>query len=287
MTMDSTGNFLFVATAPTGAILTVNGTDTTADLPSPGVAVYAIASGSLTQVAGSPFALPVQQPGQAPSPSALAVTPTVFPAQFAPWSGTPAPSAEYLYVADSIDNVVVNFSVSSSGVLAQTPTAFTPTGTLPSGVIVDPCNRFAYVANATTNNVTAYTICSVVSQTCLQADYSLHEVTGSPYPVGDLPGPMAVDPFGKALYVVNTGSSTISLFGIGSSTGSLAPLSPSTAATNLGPNSIAIRSDGTWLFVANIGSANISQYAITPATGNLTLQTAIPTLNYPSGVAVK
>jgi 6-phosphogluconolactonase (cycloisomerase 2 family) len=287
MIMDSAGKFLFLATAPTGAILTVNGVETTATLPSVGVAVYAIgASGSLTQVAGSPFALPAQQPGQTPSPSALAVTPTVFPAQFAPCSGNPAPSTEYLYVADSIDNVVVNFLVSSAGVLTQTQTAVTPTGSVPSGVVVDPCDRFVYVANSQSNNVSAYTICSVVSQSCLKADYSLQPVA-PPYPVGDLPGPVAVDPYAKALYVVNTGSSTISLFGISSSTGSLSPLSPATAATNQGPNSIAIRSDDTWLFVANINSANISQYAITPASGGLTLQTAITTLNYPSGVAVK
>jgi DNA-binding beta-propeller fold protein YncE len=58
-------------------------------------------------------------------------------------------------------------------------------------------------------------------------------------------------------------------------------------ATNLGPNSIAIRSDDSWLFVANSNSANVSEYAITPAAGTLTPVSPFTTLNYPSGVAVK
>src|SRR5256885_5066551 len=84
MVMDSAGKFLFVATAPASAIFG----STTATLPSVGVAVFAIgANASLSEVSGSPFALPSQQVGQNPSPSALAVSPTVFPVQFAPCSG--------------------------------------------------------------------------------------------------------------------------------------------------------------------------------------------------------
>jgi 6-phosphogluconolactonase (cycloisomerase 2 family) len=301
MAMDSAGKFLFVAAAQASAIYTINTntttpTSTTATLNSPGIIVYAIgASASLTPVAGSPFAMPVRQAGQSPTPSALAVTPTVFPAQFAVCSGQAAPATENLYVADSIDNVVVNYSVSSAGVLAVVPTATTtavPTGTVPSGVAVDPCNRFAYVANAQSNNVSAYTICSVVNLNlqppCQSADYSLHEVTGSPYPVGEVPGPMAVDAYANFLYVVDTGSSQVSAFRMSSASGALTALSPATVSTNLGANSIAIRSDDSWLFVANSTSANVSQYAITPATGILTPQPSpISTLNLPSGVAVK
>jgi DNA-binding beta-propeller fold protein YncE len=168
-----------------------------------------------------------------------------------------------------------------------------PTGAVPSGVAVDPCVRFAYVANASPNNsVSAYTICSAMNlllqPPCQNADYSLHPITGSPYPAGDNPGPMAVDPFGTTLYVVDTGSSVsgqISGYVISSTTGSLTAMTP--VATGSGPNSIAIRSDGIWMFVANLNSQTVSQYAITPATGILTPQPAISTFNSPSGVAVK
>jgi len=275
ITMDSAGKFLFVA----------NGTEGT-------VSVFSIGSNaSLSEVANSPFPLPFPVGGQTPSASALAVTPTVFPVQFAYCSGHTAPTTENLYVTDSLNYVVLNYSVDpSTGALGpplnSTTVQSVPTGTVPSGVAVDPCNRFAYIANASpNNNVSAYTICSVVSSNCPQPDYSLQPVAGSPYPAGDVPGPIAVDPFGNSLYVVDTGSSQISVYRISSSNGTLT--AAGTVATGSGPNSIAIRSDDSWVFVASINTATLSQYAITPATGALTPQTAISTFNYPSGVAVK
>jgi len=294
LAMDSAGKFLFVANSATA--------DATGNSVPGSVSVFAIGGNAvLAEVSpvscaspntpGSPFPLPVQTGGSTPSASALALTPTVFPAQFAPCSGVAAPGSQNLYVTDSIDNVVLNYSVSSTGSLSLVPTVAVPTGTLPSGVAVDPCNRFVYVANSRSNSVSAYTICTAVNLSvqppCLSADYSLHPVTGSPYPVADLPGPIAVDAYANFLYVVNTGSSSISAFRISSATGTLTAISPATVATNSGPNSIAIRSDDRWLFVANTNSANISQYAITPASGALTPQSPFTTLNFPSGVAVK
>jgi 6-phosphogluconolactonase len=171
-----------------------------------------------------------------------------------------------------------------------TTTTGIPTGTVPSGVAVDPCNRFVYVSDAIPNNsVSAYTICHTVSlaNNCPIADYHLQAVTGSPFPAGDNPGPLAVDAYGKFLYVVDTGSSQISGYTISSSSGALTAFSAAPVATSSGPTSIAIRSDDSWMFVANINSATLSQYAITPASGSLSPQPATTTFNYPSGVAVK
>src|ERR1700674_224239 len=167
MVMDSAGNFLFVATAQSSAIFG----STTVALPSMGVAVFAVgANASLTQVAGSPFAVPGTG-GQAATPSALALTPTVFPVQFAACSGVTPPATENLYVSDSINSMLFNYMVTSTGSLSLVTTGTNPipTGTFPSGVAVDPSNRFVYVANANSNNVSAYSICSVVSPACLVA----------------------------------------------------------------------------------------------------------------------
>jgi DNA-binding beta-propeller fold protein YncE len=294
MAIDSAGKFLFVAIAPGGATFTTGTntatpTSTTAALPSPGIAVYAIGSnGGLTQVTGSPFAVQSTALTLAPSPSALAVTSTTFPAQYAPCSVVAPPSTEYLYVADSINNMLLNYAVSASGTLslATTGTNPIPTGTLPSGVAVDPCNRFVYVSNTNSNNVSAYTVCTVITAACTAADYSLTPVSGSPYTVGDLPGPISEDAYGGFLYVVDTGSNQISEFRIGSANGSLTSIG-GPIATGIGPNSIAVRKDDSFLFVANITAATVSDFAITPATGNLTLVTAFQTFNLPSGVAVK
>lgn len=294
LTIDSAGKFLFVANSATGD---------SSGIPVPGsVSVLAIGSnGALSEVnpvsctspttAGSPFPLPLHTGGTTPSASALALTPTVFPPQFAPCSVAPAPTTENLYVTDSVNYLLFNYSVSSTGSLSLVPTGTNPipTGSVPSGVTVDPCNRFVYVSNFQTNNVSAYAICAVVNiaQGCPFADDSLLPISGSPYSVGDGPGPIAVDAYAGFLYVVDTGSNLISEFRIGSATGALTSIG--TAATNIGPNSIAIRKDDSFLFVANsnTANANVSQFAITPASGNLTLQTPVTTLNLPSGVAVK
>jgi|HubBroStandDraft_6_1064221.scaffolds.fasta_scaffold53707_2 6-phosphogluconolactonase (cycloisomerase 2 family) len=280
MVIDSGGKFLFVADAATGSV--------------PGaVSVLAIGSGgSLTEVPNSPFRLPAETGGIVPSASALAVTPTVYPPAFALCSPNVPPTTENLYVTDSVNYLVLNYSVSSSGALTLVPTSSTPgvpTGTVPSGVTVDPCNRFVYVSNGQPNNsVSAYTVCYATSfPTCPQADFSLHEVSGSPFPAANSPGPLLVDRFANFLYVVDTGESAISAYRISTTTGSLSPLTPATIATNSFPTSIAIRSDNTWMFVTNLNSLNISEYAITPSSGGLTPQPPIQTDNFPWGIAVK
>jgi 6-phosphogluconolactonase (cycloisomerase 2 family) len=280
LVMDSAGKFLFVANGTAGS-----------------VSVLSIGSNaSLSEVAGSPFALPAEAGGQPPNASALAVTPTVFPTlgtENTPCAALAAPKTENLYVTDSLNNVVLNYSVSSSGALTLVPaTSTTPgvaTGTVPSGVAVDACNRFVFVSNQRPDNtVSAYTICYAVSQpSCPNADYSLQPVTGSPYTVGDLPGPLLVNPLGQFLYVLDTGSQQISILRISAATGALTALTPPTVAINSYPTSMAIRSDDLWLFVANFNSANVSQFAITPATGVLNAEPPIATDNYPWGVAVK
>jgi 6-phosphogluconolactonase (cycloisomerase 2 family) len=291
--MDSAGKFLFVADSATS--------DSSGDAVPGAVSVFAVSSGTLSEVAGSPFVLPAEPGGSTPSASALAVTPTVFPVQYSYCSGHTPPTTENLYVADSTNYVLLNYSVDpTAGALTLVPYSVTlpgiPTGSVPSGVAVDPCDRFAYVANAgpgsTQNDVSAYSVCSTVNvlstPPCPVADFSLQTVTGSPFPAGDKPGPMTVDAYGKFLYVVNTGSNNMSGYVINATTGALTQFSGQPMATGVGPNSIAIRSDDSWLFVANTGyPGTLSQFAITISTGTLNSVPAAMTLDYPSGVAVK
>jgi 6-phosphogluconolactonase len=278
MVIDSAGKFLFVADSTPAA-----------------VSVLAIGSnGGLTEVPGSPFAV-TELPGGAtrnaiPSPSALAVTPTVYPPAFAACSANVAPTTENLYVTDATNYAVLNYSVSSAGVL--TPVSESATGSVPSGVTVDPCNRFVYVSNSQPDNsVSAYTICRVVSlPSCPDANYSLLPVSGSPFAAGDSPGALMMDAYAGFLYVIDRGQGAISAYRVSTTTGSLTPLSPTPVATS-GPSgyptSMAIRSDDTWMFVTNLNSASLSEYAITPATGALTPQAPVQTDNEPWGVAVR
>jgi 6-phosphogluconolactonase (cycloisomerase 2 family) len=300
MAIDSAGKFLFVADSATS--------DSCGNHVPGAVSVFSVSNGTLAEVAGSPFVLPVDDVNLLPQPqrpctslitcssaSALAVTPTAYPELYSYCSGRPAPTTENLYVTDSANYTVLNYSVDPSAgalslALPKTDISV-PTGPVPSGVAVDPCNRFLYVSNAGAglgaNTVSAYTICSSVSlPACPGVDFSLHQVA-SPYPVGDAPGPLAVDAYGGFLYVVDTGSNQVSQFRISSSTGALTALTPPTAPTGSGANSIAIRSDDSWVFVSNLNSATVSQYSLGLSNGILTPQTPFQTFNYPSGVAVK
>jgi 6-phosphogluconolactonase (cycloisomerase 2 family) len=273
---DSSGKFLFVADqATTSGTTAVAGT----------VSVFSIGSGgSVTEVSGSPFAVPAIAGSASANVVALAVTPRTFPSANAACSKQTPPANEYLYAADAATNQVWQFQVNtSSGALGppapSTSVVGAAAGSVPSGVAVDPCNRFVYVANEVSNNVSAYTISP--------ADGSLISV-GPATSTGSGPGPVAIDPLGNFLYVVNKSSNQISGYRISAAMGTLTPLSPATVATGTTPDSIAIRSDDTWLFVANYNSASISQYAITPATGALNpTATGIATDNLPLGVAVK
>jgi 6-phosphogluconolactonase (cycloisomerase 2 family) len=284
LTMDSSGKFLFVAEGLNAAIYT-----------------YSISSGSLTQVAGT-YTLPTTL--QPPNLVALAATPTSFPTSNAVCStgGAPAPTSEFLYVADHANNLVWEFQVDMSSGALGNPPGFTavqvfPAHSEPNGVAVDSCNRFVYVDNLLSNNVDAYTICngsSTQSTNCPQPpavpDGALTVIDGSPFSLpggANGPGPILVDPFGNTLYALDTLSSMISIMHISPVSGKLVAASPATAATGADPTAMAIRSDDSWLFVPNFTAATLSQYSITPATGALSPQPSITTDNYPTGVAVK
>ena len=306
MAIDSAGKYLFVADiATTGQTLPYvdpcTDTTVTSTVPVPGtVSVFAVSSGTLTEVPGSPFPLPAESGNGTPSASALAVTPTVYPVQYSYCSGHTPPATENLYVTDSVNYVLLNYSVDlSTGALGpplnSTTVQSVPTGSVPSGVAVDPCNRFVYVANAgpgsSPNNVSAYTICSTINvisvPPCTAPDFSLHPITGTTFITGDAPGPIAVDAYGNFLYVVNTGSGNVSGYRINAATGSLTAFTGAPAAAGVGANSIAIRSDDSWVFVANFNSGTLSQYSISFTSGVLSPVGPVSTLDYPSGVAVK
>jgi 6-phosphogluconolactonase (cycloisomerase 2 family) len=287
LAMDSVGKFLFVADRETSdsAHLSVPG----------GISVFSVGSNAaLTEVAGSPFFPTPPVAGSAPTDMvALAPTPVTFPTANAVCTNQNAPTAEYLYVADSLNNQVWDFAVDmSSGALAKPAgdgsVPVVAAGSVPAGIAVDACGRFVYVANQNSNNVSAYSICTKVQiPTCLNADDSLVPIGGSPFNALTNPGPIVVDPFGNTLYVVNQGSNSISTFRISPVTGSLTT-SGAGLATGANPVSIAIRSDDQWLFVTNNGSSSVTEYAITPASGALAPAGAgITTDNLPFGLAVK
>ncbi len=280
LSMDAAGKFLFVAEGIGG-----------------GVNSYAISGSTVTAVQSS-YTLPATL--QTPNFVALAATSTVLPkngigGQNSVCSdvGNTPPTSEYLYAVDAVNNEIVEFGVNTSTGALTNAGAPVSTGAVPSGVAVDPCDRFVYVTNNQSDNVSGYSICNGLSTQ--SATLCPKVPDGTPVPLSNspfslsgstFPGPVIVDPFGNALYVLS-GSGAVSIFRISQVSGGLTPGNPATVATGVRPTSIAIRSDDSWLFVTNHDSGSLSQYSITPATGALTPQLATTTDNYPWGVAVK
>lgn len=308
LVMDTTGKFLFVAegcfspttTNPIQPCLIGHST------PNP-VRTYAIGSGGSLTAVPSTYNLIPPAGFQTPNivslfPTPMTLPPAVNGVQTAVCSspGNTPPTTEYLYAADAVNAAVWEFGVdTSTGAITNPPTysqAQTfPAGQVPSGVVVDPCNRFVYVTNLLSNQISGYTICNGLptqSQNCpnpKNPDGSLQPITGSPFSLttGNGPGPIVADPFGNHLYVLDTLSNQVTPFQISPVSGSLK--AGSVVVTGVQPTAIAIRGDGNWLFVANYNTQppGISQYEVTPLTGDLTALPAIDTDNYPYGIAVK
>lgn len=279
MSLDTAGSFLYVATGVGGR-----------------VATFTVSSGVLTQVAISAVL-----PGvTAPNLVALAVTPLSFPALNTTTgalnsvcAGLQNASAEYLYAVDAQNNLVWEFTVDSSGNLGTPtgPQSFT-TGSVPAGIGVDSCNRFVYVSNSQVPTISSYSICNAsMASACpdpLTQDGHLIPIsTTSLSGSGSQLTAVALDPFAKYLYVVDSAANKVFGYKLSQATGTLSALVPASVNTDSVPVSVAIRSDGLWMFVANFNSATVTEYALTPATGTMTSTASITTDNQPFGVAVK
>jgi 6-phosphogluconolactonase len=179
----------FLAVSPTAGFLYVsNGA-------SGSISAFSIGTnGVLTELGGSPFSL-----GAGATAAGLAID----------------AKGQFLYAADSANNKVVSFSIAGGALGAGSSFS---TGTKPVAVAVDSTSSFLYSANQGSNDVSAFKITSG----------ALTQVAGSPYavqPTGSIGTPqpsfLTVDVSNTFLYVANTGSSSISAFGIKSSDGTL------------------------------------------------------------------
>ncbi len=200
----------FMAVSPTQGFLYVsNGA-------AGNISAFAIgASGTLTEVSGSPFLL-----GAGATAAGFAID----------------PKGQFLYAADSANNKIASFNV-AGGPLG--PVGSFPAGTQPVAVAVDATSTFVYSANHVSNDVSAFKSTSGALTQVAGSPYAVQPngSTGSPQPIF-----LTVDVSNSFLYVANSGSSTISAFGVKSSDGTLGLITNS-------PFFQAI--DPTWLVITH------------------------------------
>src|ERR1700675_4080684 len=90
---------------------------------------------------------------------AVAASQSIVPGSPFSTGGFPYAVAVDPSVANSNSSNVSEYSIDpATGALTQIPSSPFPTGTNPFSVAVSPSGGFAYVANFTSNNVSAYSI---------------------------------------------------------------------------------------------------------------------------------
>jgi 6-phosphogluconolactonase (cycloisomerase 2 family) len=209
-------------------------------------------TGTLTAIGGSPFAAGLL-------PTSVAVDPT----------------GKFAYVTNEMSSDVSGYTIDpTTGALTAisgSPFLSGGSGSRPFSIAVGPTGKFAYVANNSPGNVSAYTINPTTG--------ALTPISGSPFPAGGAGSfSVAVDPTGKFAYVANIGGviANVSGFTINPATGALTAFGGPTFLPGTGPVSVAVDPTGSFAYVANFNSNNVSAYTIDPTTGALTAISGSP-----------
>jgi len=239
------------------------------------VSAYTIdaTTGALTPITGSPF--PVGTCNEDAGVSGVhALGTTSGPSACGPRGVAVDPSGKYLYVANELSDNVSGFTIDSTTgaltLMADSPFASTSMNgsTGPRGVAVDPSDKYVYVTNHTSDDVSGYSINATTGE--------LTPLSGSPFPAEETPFDVVVEPSDRYVYVTNHLSGNVSAYALTAGTGALTPITGSPFPAGSEPHGIVVDPSGTYVYVANHASDNVSAYSIDSGTGALTDLTGSP-----------
>lgn len=204
-----------------------------------------------------------QTPGT--EPNAIAISPDgtllfVLDTYQATYSDqNPGPGALVVYPINKDGSLGSNLT---NGNLPYWPVEFAP-----STINVTANGKFAFVANANTNNPLGAN--GTMSSFVIGSGGTLAPVYTSsaqmPY-AGVRPTASASDPTSRFLYVTDALQNQLYAYAIGTD-GTLTPLTNGPFATGTYPDAITIDPSGTYIYVANYTSGNISAFTLTQSTG--------------------
>ncbi len=151
------------------------------------------------------------------------------------------------------------YPIGTNGAVGATPTTLGHAqGTGIAAAAQSPSGNACYLADSTTNNLSAY---QVDAQTSLFSN-----VAGAPFPTDSNPSGVTVEPSGRFLYAVDSGSQSVGIYSISLGTQTLTKIG--TMPTS-GTQPKAINATRQCVFVANNGSGGYEVFAINGATGAL------------------
>ena len=184
-------------------------------------------------------------------------------------------NGQFLYVANSGSNAVAAFQIGANGLLTlvppttDNPNPISVEGTTPKSIAIAPNRPYLYVANSSSNNVTAFHIETNGLLTLVPPAAGISNPISAG---GTSPNAVIASSNGQFLYTAN-GEGNVSAFTIGS--GGLLTLisattgSPNPAPAGTNPVAVTLSPDGRFLFVANDGGT-VSSYTVSTTTGLLT-----------------
>jgi 6-phosphogluconolactonase len=183
-------------------------------------------------------------------------------------------SGAYVYVSAYDSSVtpsvgyVFGFSVGSGGVLTAVPGSPFAAGDQPSAVASDGKSSYVYVTDAVRGDVLGYAVSTATSTAG-----ALTALSGSPYPAGNDPTGVVVDPTYAFAYVSNATDATVTTYSM--SSGVLTRIA--SFATGLQPVAIGIDpSTNHFLFTVNFLDNTVSDFELSTTTGTLLVAQSSP-----------
>ena len=124
-----------------------------------------------------------------------------------------------------------------------------PVGEGPISLVADSPDRRLYVANASSNNITAYDMDTLI------------QLGGSPFPAGKKPAFLALDPVGGVVYAANTSDDLVTMY----DAKTMSTIGSITMAAGSAPTSIAVDSARNRLYVAAGGDTSVYMFSLDKA----------------------
>ena len=181
-----------------------------------------------------------------------------------PFGLTIHPTGKFIYVANWENSILGLKADLDTGRLTPVPgSPYKSKGVIPVQIEVEPTGKFAYATNYGSDNVTAYII---DPETGALTESKTITARAGPRSIAFVVGDKPVEYLPQFAFVLNSASSSVSVFGVDKATGRLKFINK--AKTGKRPLSLSTDPSGDFLYVTNSGSDTISAFKI-DTTGEL------------------
>jgi 6-phosphogluconolactonase len=183
------------------------------------------------------------------------------------------PSKKFMYAANSGQDNISLFKLSSTGAITEVTPRTNSGGTAPTLIAIDPAGAYLYVGNAGSDSISVFSIDSSTGALTPITQSSTGSVSVG---IGMSPLNMQLAPSGKILYASGQGvTGVVQAFAVNAGVFSNQPVAGSPYTTGNGPYGLTIGSSGGFLYTANKIDGSISEFKIN-SDGSLTALAGSP-----------